>query len=81
MAPGHWPHGCHSLRTTAGTSKWRADPKGGGCARQQDRDRDVPLTELIANSILTIAAAGERDPKKIKERALHALGIRVRDVV
>jgi hypothetical protein len=38
-------------------------------------DRDDPLTELIANSILTITATGERDPEKIKERALHALRI------
>ena len=43
-------------------------------------DRDNPFTELIANSILTIAATGERDPKKIKQRALRALGTRVRDV-
>jgi hypothetical protein len=43
-------------------------------------DLDDPLTELIANSILTVTATGERDPEKIKERALRALGIRVRDV-
>ena len=43
-------------------------------------DRDDPLTELIANSILTVAAIGERDPEKIKERALRALDIRARDV-
>ena len=43
-------------------------------------DRDDPLTELIANSILTVAARGERDPEKIKERALRALDIRARDV-
>ena len=42
-------------------------------------DRDDPLTELIANSVLTITATGERDPK-IKERALRALGTRVGDV-
>jgi hypothetical protein len=71
MAAGHWRHDCHSLRTTAGTKRvWLTrvngapTTKGGGCARQQDRDRDDPLAELIANSILTIAAAGERDPKK-----------------
>ena len=38
-------------------------------------DRDNPFTEVIANSILTIAATGERDPEKIKERALRALRI------
>ena len=43
-------------------------------------DRDDPFTELIANSILTITATGERDPEKIKERALRALGTRVRDL-
>jgi hypothetical protein len=43
-------------------------------------DRDDPLTELIASSILTVTATGERDPEKIKERALRALGPRVRDV-
>jgi len=43
-------------------------------------DRDDPLTEMLAKSILTISATGERDPKKIKERALRALGTRIRDV-
>ena len=43
-------------------------------------DRGGPLAELIANSILTVTATGERDPEKIKERALRALGTRVRDV-
>ena len=43
-------------------------------------DRNDPLTEPIANSILTVTATGERDPKKIKERALRALGTRIRDV-
>ena len=43
-------------------------------------DRDGPLTELIANSILTITATGERDSEKIKERALRALGIHLGDV-
>jgi len=35
---------------------------------------------MLAKSILTISATGERDPKKIKERALRALGTRIRDV-
>ena len=43
-------------------------------------DRDDPLTEMLAKSILTISATGERDPKKIKERALRALGTRIRDI-
>jgi len=39
-------------------------------------DRNDPLTELIARSIVNVAATGERDPKKIKQRALNALGVR-----
>jgi hypothetical protein len=39
-------------------------------------DRNDPLTGLIAKSIVNVTATGERDPKKIKERALNALGIR-----
>ncbi len=39
-------------------------------------DRDDPLTELIAKSIVNVTATGERDPETIKERALNALGIR-----
>jgi hypothetical protein len=39
-------------------------------------DRDDPLTELIARSIVNVTATGERDPETIKERALNALGIR-----
>jgi hypothetical protein len=39
-------------------------------------DRNDPLTELIARSIINVAANGERDPEIIKERALHALGVR-----
>jgi hypothetical protein len=39
-------------------------------------DRSDPLTELIAKSIINVAATGERDPEIIKERALNALGIR-----
>ena len=38
-------------------------------------DRDDPLTEILAKSILTVTATGERDPEKIKERALRALRI------
>jgi hypothetical protein len=39
-------------------------------------DRNDPLTELIAKSIVNVTATGERDPQNIKERALNALGIR-----
>jgi hypothetical protein len=39
-------------------------------------DREDPLTELIAKSIVNVTATGERDPETIKERALNALGIR-----
>ncbi len=39
-------------------------------------DRDDPITELIAKSIVNVTATGERDPKAVMERALNALGIR-----
>ena len=39
-------------------------------------DRDDPLAELIAKSIVNVTATGERDPERIKERALNALGVR-----
>jgi hypothetical protein len=39
-------------------------------------ERDDPLTELIAKSIVNVTATGQRDPETIKERALNALGIR-----
>jgi hypothetical protein len=39
-------------------------------------DRDDPLTELVAKSIVNVTATGERDPETIKERSLNALGIR-----
>ena len=39
-------------------------------------DRDDPLTELIARSIVNVTATGERDSQKIMERALNALGVR-----
>lgn len=40
------------------------------------RNRDDPITELIAKSILNVAATGERDAALVKERAINALGIR-----
>ncbi|MGE5771380.1 MAG: hypothetical protein ACM3Z4_04940, partial [Hyphomicrobiales bacterium] len=39
-------------------------------------DRDDPITELIAKSIVNVTATGERDPKAVMERALNALGVR-----
>src|SRR5258708_9913850 len=39
-------------------------------------DRNDPLTELIARSIVNVTATGERDPETIKKRALNALGVR-----
>jgi hypothetical protein len=39
-------------------------------------DREDPITELIAKSIVHVTASGERNPKEIMERALNALGIR-----
>ena len=38
-------------------------------------DRNDPLTDLLAKSIITIASTGERSPNKIKARAFNALGI------
>ena len=39
-------------------------------------DRNDPLTELIARSIVNVTATGERDPALIKQRAINALGVR-----
>jgi len=39
-------------------------------------DRNDPLTELIARSIVNVTAIGERDSQKVMERALNALGVR-----
>jgi hypothetical protein len=39
-------------------------------------DRDDPITELIARSIVNVTATGERDPSAIKGRAINALGVR-----
>jgi hypothetical protein len=39
-------------------------------------DRNDPITELIAKSIVNVTATGERDSKQVMERALHALGVR-----
>ena len=37
-------------------------------------NRDDPITELIAKSIVNVTATGARDPVLIKERAINALG-------
>jgi hypothetical protein len=39
-------------------------------------DRADQITELIAKAIVSVTASGERDPKKVMERALNALGVR-----
>ncbi|HJS63186.1 MAG TPA: hypothetical protein VJ800_15675 [Pseudolabrys sp.] len=39
-------------------------------------DRDDPITELIVKAIIDVTATGERDPVRIKERAINALGAR-----
>ena len=41
-------------------------------------NRDDPVTELIAKSIVNVTVSGERDPILVKERALNALGLRRR---
>ena len=38
-------------------------------------DRNDPVTELIAKSIVNVTAFGERDPQKIMQRALQELGV------
>jgi hypothetical protein len=38
-------------------------------------DRNDPLTELIAKTIVNVTATGERDPEKIKRRAINAFGV------
>jgi hypothetical protein len=39
-------------------------------------NRDDPVTELTAKSIVNVTATGERHPTLIKERAINTLGIR-----
>jgi hypothetical protein len=39
-------------------------------------DREDPITELIAKSILNVTATGEQNPLQVKRRAVNALGIR-----
>jgi hypothetical protein len=37
---------------------------------------DDPMTEIVARSIIEIAASGERDPAVIADRAIIAAGIK-----
>ena len=39
-------------------------------------NRDDPITELIAKSVVNVTATGVCDPVLIKERAINALGVR-----
>lgn len=39
-------------------------------------DPDDPITDLIGKAIVNVTATGERDPKKVMDRALNALGVR-----
>lgn len=39
------------------------------------RDRQDPLTELIASKIIEVYRAGERDPQRLCLRALQELGV------
>jgi hypothetical protein len=38
-------------------------------------NHDDPITELVAKTIVNVTATGERDPIRIKERAINALGV------
>ena len=38
-------------------------------------DRQDPITEIVAKKIIEAAQTGERDPRRIRERALRELGI------
>jgi hypothetical protein len=40
------------------------------------KNRDDPITEIVASAIVGITSMGERDPLTIKDRALHAIGAR-----
>lgn len=45
----------------------------------QLKDRDDPLTELIANKIIEVYRSGTRDPARICATALKEMGIPLRD--
>jgi hypothetical protein len=37
-------------------------------------DRQDPLTEIVAKKIIEIAETGERDPDRLRDRALEEIG-------
>lgn len=37
-------------------------------------DRQDPITELVAGKIIEVAKTGERDPVRLRERALNGIG-------
>jgi hypothetical protein len=37
-------------------------------------DRQDPLTEIVAKTIVEIAETGERDPDRLRDRALEEIG-------
>jgi hypothetical protein len=43
------------------------------CQSLQLADRDDPLTEIVARTIIDIARTGERKPQRLHELALRAL--------
>ena len=49
----------------------------GALADLKLNDRNDPITELIASTIVAVLNGGESDPIKLKERAFHALGLEV----
>ena len=38
-------------------------------------NRQDPITELVAKKIIEVAQVGERDPERLREKALNGLGI------
>lgn len=42
-------------------------------------DRSDPLTETIAKKLIEIAQTGERDPRRLRQRALAALNLPAAD--
>ena len=43
------------------------------------RDRDDPITELIARKIIDLFARGERETLEIHDRTIKELGVVIRD--
>ena len=43
------------------------------------KDRDDPITELIAKKIIDLFGRGERDTLEIHDRTIRELGVAVRD--